>query len=148
MLQLLTINNYTLKGSFDTADNKIKSITSEIFEDGYQFVSFDIESLFTNVPLTKTINIILDRLYQQKLLKTNLKKRMMKKLLLDSCTKIAFSYNVIYQQCDGVSLGCSLAPVLANIILTEFEKVVMMPFTKIGTLKFTCRYANDKLVIS
>ena len=38
-----------------------------MFEEGYQFVSFDVESLFTNVALNKTINIILD----QKLLKTN-----------------------------------------------------------------------------
>ena len=52
LLQPLTKNNYTLKDSFDTA-NKIKSIPSEIFEDGYQFVSFNIESLFTNVPLIK-----------------------------------------------------------------------------------------------
>ena len=73
LLQLPTINNYTLKDS--------------------------LESLFMNVPLNKTINIILDRIYRQKLLKTNLKKRTMKKLLLDSCTKTAFSYdNLIYQQ--------------------------------------------------
>ena len=42
------------------------------------------------------------------------------------CTKTAFSDdNAIYQQCDGVSMGSSLAPVLANIILTEFEKIVV-----------------------
>ena len=58
-LQPLTVNNYTLKDSFDAA-NKIKSALSEIFENGYQFVSFDVESLFTNVPLNKAINIILD----------------------------------------------------------------------------------------
>ena len=46
LLQLLTINNYTLKDYFD-AVNIIKSVPSEIFEDGYQFLSFDIESLFT-----------------------------------------------------------------------------------------------------
>ena len=72
MLQPLTINNYTLKDYFDAA-NKIKYISSEIFEEGYQFVSFDVESLLTNVLLNKTINIILDRIYRQKLLKTNLK---------------------------------------------------------------------------
>ena len=83
--------------------NKIKSVPSEILENGYPFVSFDTEFLFTNVPLNKTINIIADPIYWQKLLKTNLKKRKMKKNLLDSCTKITFSYdNVIYQQCDGV----------------------------------------------
>ena len=72
MLQPLTINNYTLKDYFDAA-NKIKYISSEIFEEGYQFVSFDVESLLTNVLLNKTINIILDRIYRQKFLKTNLK---------------------------------------------------------------------------
>ena len=68
MLQPLTINNYTLKDSFD-AVNKIKSVPFEIFEEGYQFASFDTESLFTNALLNKTINIILDRIYRQKLLK-------------------------------------------------------------------------------
>ena len=72
MLQPLTINNYTLKDSFDAA-NKIKYVSSEIFEEGYQFVSFDVESLLRNVLLNKTINIILDRIYRQKFLKTNLK---------------------------------------------------------------------------
>ena len=73
LLQPLTINDYTLKDSFD-AVNKIKSIPSKMLEEGYQFVSFDVESLFTNVPHSKTINIILDRIYRQKLIKTNLKK--------------------------------------------------------------------------
>ena len=56
-VQLLTINSYTLKDSFNST-NKIKSISSEMFEDGYQFVSFDVEFLFMNVLLNKTINII------------------------------------------------------------------------------------------
>ena len=73
LLQPLTINNYTLKDSFDAA-NKIKSVTSKILDEGCQSVSFDVESLITNVPLNKTINIILDQIYWQKLLKTNLEK--------------------------------------------------------------------------
>ena len=80
LLQPLTINDYTLKDSFDAA-NKIKSVPSEMLEEGYPFVSFHVESLFTNVSLNKTINIILDRIYWQKLPKTNLKKRTMKKLM-------------------------------------------------------------------
>ena len=65
----------------------------------------------------KTINIILDRIYRQKLLKTNLKKK----------TFLKKNDNVIYQQCDGIPMGSLLAPVLANIMLTEFEKVVVTP---------------------
>ena len=40
--------------------------------------SFDVESLFTNVPLQQTINIILDCVYNNKLIATQLKKRTLK----------------------------------------------------------------------
>ena len=73
----------------------------------------------------------------------------MEQLLLDSCTKAAFSYyNIFYQQCDGVSAGSSLAPVLVNIILTEFEKVVVTPVMDSGILKFYCRFVDDTLVLA
>ena len=41
----------------------------------------------------------------------------------------------------------SLAPVLANIILTEFEKVVGMSLMINGILKCFCRYVDDTLVL-
>ena len=61
----------------------------------------------------------------------------MKKLLLDSCTKTALSYhNVLYEQCDGVSMGSFLGPVLANITLTEFENVIVKPLIETSVRKF------------
>ena len=95
----------------------------------------------------KLINVILDQIYRQKLLKTNSKKRTKKKLLLDSCSKTAFSYNVNYQQCDGVSIASSFAPVIASIILTEFVKVVVTPLMKSGNLTFCCRCVDDTSVL-
>ena len=77
LLQPLTHNDYNLKDSFD-AVKRIRSIPPELFDNGYQFVSFDVQSLFTNVPVKKTINIILDRVYNRKLINTNSKKRTMK----------------------------------------------------------------------
>ena len=72
----------------------------------------------------------------------------MKKLLLDSCTKTALSFdNVLYEQCDGVSMGSSLGPVLANIILTEFENVIVKPLIVKPLLQFYCRYVDDTLVL-
>ena len=61
LLNPLTVNDFTLKDSFDAAD-KINQIPKELFNDGFVFVSFDVTSLFTNVPLSKTINIIIDRI--------------------------------------------------------------------------------------
>ena len=52
----------------------------------------------------------------------------MKKLLYDSCAKTAFLFdNVLCKQCDGLSMGSSLDPLLANIILTEVENVIVKP---------------------
>ena len=53
----------------------------------------------------------------------------MKKLLLDSCTKTALSYdNVLYEQCDGVSMG--------SFILTEFVNVIVKPLIETSVRKF------------
>ena len=63
LLYLLTTNKFSLKDSFDAA-NRVKAIPSYIFENGYQYVSSDLESLFTNVPINRTVVIILRQIYQ------------------------------------------------------------------------------------
>ena len=110
------MNEFTLKDSFD-AVNKIKNVPPHLFDDGYNYVSVDVKSLFTNVPIKRTIDIIPKRIYIDKVFSTNLKKRSMKKFVLDTCTKTAFTVNgVIYEQKDGVWMGSSLGPLLANVI--------------------------------
>ena len=90
------------------------------------FVLLDVVSLFINVPLKKTVDIILKCIYTGKEFTTTLTKRSLKKLILDTCQKTAFSFNgKIYEQTDGLSMGGSLGPVLANIIMTECEKVIV-----------------------
>ena len=75
LLNPLTMNEFSLKDSFD-ATKRIQNIPDELFEKGYRFVSFfDVKSLFTNVPLAKTIDSILNRVYDQKLIETKLKRR-------------------------------------------------------------------------
>ena len=69
--------NFTVKGSFDAA-NKIQEIPKELFDSGYKFLSFDVASLYTNVPLAKAIDIILKRVYREKIVTTNSSKRAMK----------------------------------------------------------------------
>lgn len=104
LLSPLGSNNYTLTDSFQ-AVSAIRAIPQNLFDEGYRFVSFDVESLFTNVPLKRTINIVVTRVFQDKLINTTLTKRTLKKLLYDSFTKTAFSfYNVLYEQIDGQ--GC------------------------------------------
>ena len=97
--------------------------------EGYIFVSFDVVSLFTNVSLQKTIDIILKKFYVEKVMNTTIKKNSMRKLIKDTCKKTVFAFdNEIYKQIDGVSMGSPLAPVLANIIMTELENTMIKEF--------------------
>ena len=148
LLNPLTLNEYSLKDSFE-ATQRIHSIPTELFAQGYQYVSFDVVSLFTNALLKKTIEIILKRVYNDQLVQTKLKKRTLKKLLLDACQKTAFSFNgKIYKQTDGVSMGSSLGPVLANIIMTQMESEIVKPLETKGVIKhYMCYVDNTPLLI-
>ena len=114
ILNPLTLNDYNLRGSFD-AVSVIRSIPQNLFDEGYRFVSFDVESLFTNVPLKRTIRIVLKRIFEDKLINRTLRKRSLKMLLLDCATKTAFSFdNTFYEQTDGVSMGSLLSSCLSK----------------------------------
>ena len=72
----------------------IYKILTKRFDQGYQF-AFDITSLFTNVALLKTVNIILKRFYKEKVINTKLQKSTLNKLIKYCCTKTTFSFYVI-----------------------------------------------------
>ena len=62
--------------------------------------------------------------------------------------KTPFSFNgELYNQIYGVSIGLSLGPVLANILMTEFEDDVIRPLIISEKLKYI-RYVDDTLVLA
>ena len=62
--------------------------------------------------------------------------------------KTAFLFdNVLYEQCDGVSMRKSLVPVSAYVTLSEFKYLIAKPLIETGVLKFYCRYGVDTLVM-
>ena len=68
----------------------------------------------------------------------------MKKLI-----KTAFSCNnKLFKQIDGVSMGSSLGPVLANIIMTELEKIVVFDLINSGLIKFYITYVDDTILLA
>ena len=86
-------------------------------------VSFDVESLFTNIPLDETINICVDRLYTRKKKVKGLLKRHFKELLMLATKSSCFLFNgVYYSQLDGVAMGSPLGPTLANLFLAYHEE--------------------------
>ena len=107
--------------------NFIQQIKKELIPAGYEMVSFDMKSLFTNVPLDRTIDIILTRVCDRKDLKTPITRCEIKEMLT-LCTKnVHFTYNKkISVQTDGVAMGSPLGPVLADIFITELEKTLLL----------------------
>ena len=100
----------------------------------HSFISFDVKSLSTYVPLDFTINVTLKRIYNENEIHTNIKRSEMKELLL-LCTKnVHFTFNNdIYQQCDGVAMGFLSGPVIAGIFLLELERTLLLKLTEYTT---------------
>ena len=108
-------------------------------------VSFDVKSLFTNVPLDRTIDIILGRIYDHKELDTSITKSEMKEMLT-LCTKnVHFTYNrKIFVQTDSVAMGSLLGRVSADIFMTELEKALLRDIY-IHHIKCWKRYVDDTI---
>ena len=104
-------------------------------------MAFNAVSLPTNVPLHKTVNIILKRVYQDRLIKINVKKRSLKKLLSDACTKLCLLLTTKF-------MNRKMMPVLADIILTKLGDRITKMFVDDGTIKFYGRYVDDTLLVS
>ena len=87
LLNPLTQNEYAVKDSFE-AVNMIHKIPPELLIKGIDIFLFDV-TLFTNAPLNKTVNIILERIYKEKLVNTKLRKNKVtkadKRLLYKNC---------------------------------------------------------------
>ena len=109
-------------------------------------VSFDVASLFSNVPLDFTIRVILKKVYEDKVINTKLKKEQLKELL-ELCTKrLHFSFNgEMFQQSDGVAMGSPLGPVIANIFMSELENEIIPQLN--DKMIVWLRYVDDTFTI-
>ena len=109
-------------------------------------VSFDVKSLFTNVPLEYTIDLILKRIYDNGELSTDITRSEMKEML-PLCTKnVHFTFNGdIYLQTDGVAMGSPLGPVLAGIFMVQLERSLVPVL--IG-IRFALRARKEELLRS
>ena len=69
-------------------------------------VSFEVESLFANVPLEETIDIISHKIYRENMIVTNITENDMKTLLFLCTSNSCFVLNdEYYMQVDGVAMG-------------------------------------------
>ena len=112
-------------------------------------VSYDVTSLFTNVPLEETIQILADKAFSNdwfnQTYKLNLSRGNLVDLLRAATNRQLFQFNgSLFEQTDGVAMGSPLGPLLANVFMCSIEEKL----EKNGSLpSFYRRYMDDTITI-
>ena len=89
-------------------------------------VSFDAVSLFTNVPLKETTQIIANYLFDKDNPNTSPMEKHAFIKLMKLTTQGMFLYNgELFKQIDGVAMGSPLGPILANFLLANLENKLL-----------------------
>src|SRR5215469_12911630 len=120
IIELCTRNKFSVHDSFHFSQI-IKDFS--LGSDQTYMASFDVESLFTNVPVVETCDIIVNQLFpspNHSIL--GLDKSLFRKFLKLAVDDVLFLFDGdIYQQLDGMPMGSPLGPAFANSFLCFHE---------------------------
>lgn len=118
LLESLTSNKYTVTNS-EHFKQRILPQDSDLF-----MASFDVESLFTNIPVRDPIDIILDKLFPTPDSSYHNFSRSHFKMFLElAVLDTAFIFNgVLFRQIEGMAMGSPLGPTFANIFMCSLEE--------------------------
>ena len=109
-------------------------------------VSYDVTTLFTNIPLEKTIHLTIDLLLEAKP-DLKISRKDLHKLFQFATSQTNFLFNgSMYDQGDGVALGSPLAPILANIFIGYHKKGWIRNYN-CGGLLYYKRYVDEIFVL-
>ena len=142
---------FMLKDTYDFV-NKVGNLMPDTDP---HMVSFDVVSLFTNVPTMKTIDIIIKLAFKWDMKKRKyeterfhgLNRRELKNLLVVCTKKSHFMFgDKYYDQVDGVAMGSPLGPLFANAFMSWFESTHMEKLVKLGVKRWY-RYVDDVFAI-
>ena len=85
-------------------------------------ISFDVSSLYTNVPVNEAIEEAADRLYSGDFPTPSVSKETFITLTkLSTTTVVVSTHDGLYRQIDGLAMGSQPAPPFANIWLSKLE---------------------------
>ena len=111
-------SNYTVKDSFTF----VWEIHTYANSDNLTMTSFDVESLYTNIPLIETIEIILSLAFGDCSLFLGFTRSTFKIFLELTLLDTYFLFNSrLFKQLDSLAMGLPIASMLANIFLCFHE---------------------------
>ena len=111
-------------------------IVSESISESETMVSFDVSSLFTNVPVEESVGVIRDMLELDDTLedRTPLTPERITELLGMCLRSTYFSYGGdFYQQKHGAAMGSPVSAVVANLYMEFFEELLYTPLSGLGS---------------
>ncbi|KAJ8919390.1 hypothetical protein NQ315_016483 [Exocentrus adspersus] len=142
------ISNLITEGNTDSfirnTPHFIEKLTTININSTELLVSFDVVSLFTNVPVDKTLSIVRNKLENDNNLKDRTKLNVSAFMeLLTLCIKTTYFQleNDFYQQDFGMAMGSSLSPIMSNIFMEHFEETYVKSY--INKPKIWWRYVDD-----
>ena len=118
-------------------------------DDDSILVSYDVTSLFTNVPVDETIQILAEKAFKDdwfnKQHNLNITKSDLVELLNITTKNQLFQFEgSLCEQSDGVAMGSPLGPLMANVFMFSIEHQLQDQ----GKLpEFYKRYVDDTLSI-
>ncbi|MCP4652952.1 MAG: hypothetical protein GY858_06160, partial [Candidatus Omnitrophica bacterium] len=134
VLNLVFYSEYAVLNSYDFVE-RLDGLTVTSQD---RLASLDVESLFTKVPVSETLQIVHRRLLRMKSTDegkeeleevTSLTTEAFMKLLQLMVEDFFFCYaKELYRQKAGLPMGSRLSPVLANIYMEEMETMVLELF--------------------
>ena len=124
----------------------VKKVRKFTFSSSSVFLcSFDISSLFTNVPLAETIEICADALYNDDSMAPSFPRNIFVELMQLATSSVEFSFNNnMHRQIDGVAMGSPLGPALANIFV-GYQEAKLFNIAKRPLVYF--RYVDDTFAV-
>ena len=143
LLAPLTTNSYSIKNS-ENFRHKILPQDSDLF-----MASLDVESLFTNIPVEETIQIIIDKIFTHPdTIFHSFNKTDFRKLLELAVLDTAFIFNgQAYIQTDGMAMGSPLGPTFANIFMCFLEESMLDECPLAFHPLFYSRYVDDTFLL-
>ena len=123
-LQPLALSEYTSSDTLSFPD----IFWENSLDSNEECVYYDMDSLFTSIPLGETIDFILDKIYIRMKPEPFCMKSVFKKFLNKSCKSWTFlAVGRLITQVDGCPMGSPISVVFSNMLCVEIEFHVVKP---------------------